>query len=83
MTVNDVDPGPLQIGRISRVRVASRHDHAASDEELGQRTHPRASDADEMNGTTIVRRDERHVSAKNIPAADAPLKSESALHRAR
>jgi hypothetical protein len=35
-----------------------------------------------VNGSTVVRRDERHGGARNIDPAQRPLKSESASHRA-
>ena len=54
------DPESAEIIRGFGVRVASSDANPAPNEQFGQSAHPRASDADEVDGTRVGRVEKRH-----------------------
>jgi hypothetical protein len=47
------DPQPFEIGRAGNVRVAAGDAHTTPHEQLRERAHSRAGDADEVDGTRV------------------------------
>ncbi|HJX75225.1 MAG TPA: hypothetical protein VJ247_02655, partial [Gaiella sp.] len=65
----DDDAESAQIFRRSGVRVTSRDGHVPSQEELRERAHPRAGDANEMNRARIAWVEKGHASKNTRSSA--------------
>ncbi len=66
VTDQNVHAQSLEVAHARRIGVAPRDPHSAPHEELGERAHPRAGDADEVNGTRVAGIKKRHWGARPI-----------------